>query len=268
MWRWSGWLCCLCLVGCGGSVAESVPPHEYDQPLSEQQWEQFREVLERVGPEEARSWGCVWAPLPAWTADRTLSVSDLMAEEESKLAAVWQPETWTSRWEKHPRIIAAMHAAGLTPEQFAGLWLAVHAAYGRSLTTPAELSSDWLRKTEQFCRLLAQDGRIVSTLSPDDFTRVQDLSLWLHRRDRLHRLQRVPADNVVLIQRHRDWLQQYLPACAQESPLATFSELLGEHGLPFIELPETGNDLHLPWDRHSALGRDTLKQETAGYPAR
>jgi hypothetical protein len=95
---------------------------------------------------------------------------------------------------------------------------------------------------------LQHDGRIYSSLEIENRYAVLDEALWLHRVDRLKRLLGAPAENVALAEKHRDWLAKVLPACFRTDPLADVADLLGEQGLPFVELPESGSDAHIEWD--------------------
>jgi hypothetical protein len=131
----------------------------------------------------------------------------------------------------------------------------VGAAASRTQIAEDEPVDELLRRGYTVIDALQHDGRLYSSMEIEDRYGVLDQAVWMHRVDRLKRLLDVPTENVALAEKHREWLAKILPACFRTDPLADVTDLLGEQGLPFIELPASGSDTHIEWDPATAVGR-------------
>ena len=98
-------------------------------------------------------------------------------------------------------------------------------------------------------------------------TRATSQAAWLVRIDRAEHLQLVPAENVELVERHREALARVFPAEYAANPLDSLADPLEEWGTPFEELPASGRDDELSWDPAEAIISHDALQPVATEPA-
>jgi hypothetical protein len=242
-------------AGCADEAPLSTDVKPITDPLTSDDWAQFKKVVDGLGPSGLKDLPSVFAPLPDWQALRTLPVSELAASEQRLLDEHWDPKSMTPRLSQRPGLARMLRREKFTPEQFAGLILSVGAALARTQIPDGVPIDELLRRGHTVVDALKNDQRLYSSLEIEDRYAVLDQVVWLHRVDRLKRLKATPAENVALAQKHAVWLKQVLPACFLTDPLADVPDLLGEQGLPFVELPESGTDAEIDWDPLTAIGR-------------
>lgn len=253
--HWQVALAALCAVlsGCGEEAAPSPRVISIADPITSEEWAQFERLVKSLGDEGLKDWPCVYPPLPDWQPARTLPVADLAAAEQRLLDEHWNPQQVAAQITHRSHVMKQLRQVGMSAEQFAGLMLAVGAATARWQLASQEPSEEMLRRGRKIVHDLQHDSRIFSSLEVDERVRILDQALWLHRLDRVQRLRQVPAENVELVRQHAAWLAEVLPPCFLGHPLAEIADLLGEQGLPFIELPQSGSDLQLEWDPATAI---------------
>lgn len=244
---------CAALSGCGEEVPPTPRVISIGDPITSEEWAQFERLVKSLGDEGLKEWPCVYPPLPDWQPTRTLPVADLAAAEQRVLDEHWNPQQVAAQITHRSQLMKQLRQVGMSAEQFAGLMLAVGAATARWQLSTQEPSEEALRRGRKIVHDLQHDPRIFSSLEVDERVRILDQALWLHRLDRVERLRQVPAENVELVRQHADWLAEVLPPCFLGHPLAEIADLLGEQGLPFIELPQSGSDLQLEWDPATAI---------------
>lgn len=242
-------------AGCAEETHLSTEVKPLSEPLTEAEWTQFRKIVEGLGPAGLKDLPSVFAPLPDWQASRTLPVSELAESEQRLLDEHWDPKSLTPRLAQRPGLNRLLRREKLTPEQFAGLVLAVGTATSRTHIPEDDPVDELVRRGLTVVDALKRDHRLYSSLEMEDRYGVLDQAVWLHRVDRLQRILSAPGENVALVKQHEEWLANVLPECFQVNPLADVADLLGEQGLPFVELPESGTDADIEWDPLTAAGR-------------
>jgi hypothetical protein len=247
----TAWL--LFAAGCAEQLSGTAAVKPFSEPLTAEEWQKFVSLMDGVGADELSGLQSVFPSPPDWQATRSLPVSDLIAAEQKRLDEHWDPQFLALRFSQKPGLARALRRARLSPEQFAGLALAAAAAAARSRLPENDPPDETLRRGRAVVDGLRHDQRLFSSLDLEDRYHVLDQALWLHRLDRIDRLRKVPAENVAWAREHADWLTKMLPACFSNHPLADITDLLGEQGLPFIELPESGSDARMEWDPAAAI---------------
>jgi len=242
-------------AGCAEETAQSVAVKRFDEVLTDAEWKQFEHVVRELGENGLADLVTVFPPLPDWQPTRTLAVKDLLAVEQRELDEHWDLGHIQPRFTQRPGLSRLLRREKLTTEQFVAIALAVAAASARAHLPDGDPPEEMLRRGRAVINALGRDQRLFSSLDPEERYHVLDQAIWLHRIDRVERLRKVPAENVARAKQHAEWLAKVLPPRFHAHPLADVADLLGEQGLPFVELPESGSDAAIEWDPATALGR-------------
>jgi hypothetical protein len=251
-WALFGALC----AGCAEETAPSPSVKTFAEPLTAEDWGRLERIVKDLGENPLKDLPSVFPPPPDWQPTRTLAVADLVAAEQRLLDEAWEPRLIAPRLSPHSELSRRLRREQLSAEQFVGLVLTVGAAMARLQLNGHEPPEETLRRGRKIVDGLKSDRRIFSALEVDERAQILDQAVWLHRLDRIERLRQVPPENLELAQKHSAWLVQVLPACFLVNPLADLADVLGEQGVPFLELPESGSDVRLDWDpREAIIGR-------------
>lgn len=230
---------------------------KFSDPLTEQDWATFEQIVKELPEPKLRKATDIVPQLPQWQEARTLPVNDLALEEQQSLAEYIDPAAMAERLKRLPGLLRLLKQRQVTPEQFAGLVVAIGAACRRSHLAEDYPFDDAIRHDERTLARISKDHRLFAGISPEDRYRVLDDAVALHRVHRAQQLKQVPADNVKLVQEHQDFLKQVLPEGLLQHPFEDVMNLLEERGLPFIESRALGSDDDLRWKPEDAVvGRD------------
>ena len=200
----------------------------------------------------------IFAPPPDWSETRTLPVTDLVQEEQTRLNERWDVDRIAAEWDGNRPLERALRKHRMTVQQFAGLTLTLGAALSRSSIRENQSLPQLREKGIAEVAHLREENRSFASLPDDSRHHVLQRAIWITRLDRAQRLLQVPPENVELVQRRKDQLLECFPEEFSLNPFDGISDLLEERGLPFLELTSSGSDAELDWSREEAIiGRDT-----------
>lgn len=243
----------LILSGCGEDPAIVGEARKLDEVIASSEWDAFVQVVDLLPEPRLKELPDHRPPLPQWQSERTLPVEELAAEERKSLLAAWEPAKLARELSRNRVIVKKLQQAQMSVDQFVGMALSVGAAMQRAQLPEQFAFDDLIRRGDEVIHDLTQDHRLFASLSLEDRHRVLDEAVWLHRVDRARRLQTIPTENVALVKQHGEWLKKTMPAAFLAHPFDKVADLLEEQGLPFVELPESGNDAAIEWSPADAI---------------
>lgn len=258
-------LCVLVVVtvcGCEDPGSPLVSHKHPDERISKRELEVLKRILGKLPQPLWTDWKNCFVGTPDWPDTRTLPVSELVDEEQRRLNDRWDAELLAARFDQSRPIKLVLRRERVTSEQFASLLLSVGLAMSRSYVPESFDLDAYERRGMEVAKQLKSDGRPYESLTEDEREQVLYRAVWITRLDRATRLLQPSAANVALVAGEAEFLKQTLPAEFLRNPLEELADPLEEHGVPFIELPESGSDAEIPWSRSDALpqasGRSTL----------
>ena len=241
----------VCLIGCGpppSNYAEIVQP---DDILVEGDLLRLLGVLEALDDAARARLPVPFIAAPAWSAERTLPVWELLEEDAEAHERAWSATATADLLPAGPDWETLLATHRLSRPQFCGLLLAVGTAVARAQTDRqldlAFIAARGLRELEP----LHDDERPFATLTPEEQYRLVRRAQWLTIADRAARLTAVPDDTSNLVARFQQRLSATLPAAYQTDPLAGLYPRREDLGLPFEE--GELSDADLTWDRANAV---------------
>ena len=242
------------MTGCG-SEAEPVQFTEVKlvhEKLKPEEIETFLRIINSLSDKKLPKFPAVFPDPPDWSAARTLSVSELVAEDEKLLEERTRFEWLASRLTPDRRLDRALRREQMSRQQFVGLTLTIGLALTRTAVAGDRDLKRLIERGEKELKLLRRDERPFFELSIDDLYAVRRKAVWLARLDRAERLDQVPPENVALVEENRDKLAAVLPHEFLTDPIAPIADRLEEQGLPFEELTETGSDEYIAFEAKGA----------------
>lgn len=254
----------LCLGGCWSKPLEYVEVKRIDEVVTESELEDFLEVIRLMPEGKMPELPTIYREPVRWSASRTLPVSELVNEELAQIERPWDTEYLAGEVENNRRLKRVLRRIEMSPEQFMGLLLAVGTAMNRSQLPEDYDFDEVVQRGDKVIRKLKRNETPFVEYSPDRQFSVSRESVWLYRVDRAKRLRDVPRKNVALVRRHWDELSEIFPPEFTIDPLGIIADQLEEKGIPFAELPATGNDAEIQWNPNEALiGTDSPLWETS-----
>lgn len=262
---WAGLLfACLWLAGCGSPPLEYTEVKRIDEKLTPSELKTFARIVHRLPRNELVELPRIYLPPPEWDKARTLPIKELVKEEMARLDERWSVDWLARQLQRHRVIDRAIRPEGITREQFVGLTLAIGAALSRAALPEDQRLDRIIEKGERRIDQLREDATPFNSLSLEGMHQILQQALWITRVDRAKRLQMVPPENVELVRQYRELLSPMYPAEFTRNPLSDVVDLLEAYGMPFEELPESGFDGELEWNREDALiGTDVPDGERA-----
>lgn len=255
-----GLIAVVAVVGCSGNQLEYVEVKDIDERLTSEELESFLRIVEALPDQKLPALPPVFAPPPEWAPSRTLPVNELLAEEQKAIDERWDVPRLAERLERNRRLGRLLEQEQLTTEQFVGLTLTIGLALSHGTLREEQDLADVLNHGREAIERLNRNTRSFATHPPEGRYHVLSQAAWVARVDRAKHLQLVPPENVELIAPHRETLARMFPPEYTTNPLDAIADPLEEWGTPFEELPESGHDDELTWDRAEALiGTDELQ---------
>jgi hypothetical protein len=257
--RACGWRAALVAIaallsaGCGSDQLDYIEVKDIDERLTEDELQTFLRITEAVPEGRLPPLPVVFAAPPEWPPSRTLPVNELLAEEQKAIDERWDVERLAERLGRHRRLARILKQERLTAEQFVGLSLAIGLALSRGTLRAEQDLEQIVERGRQAIERLNRNTRSFAAHSPEGRHYVLSQAAWLVRIDRAEHLQLVPAENVELVERHREALARVFPAEYAANPLDSLADPLEEWGTPFEELPASGRDDELSWDPAEAI---------------
>lgn len=246
------------ISGCAEPRLEYTEVTRVHEVVTESEAAAFRGVVGMLPGGRIPAITPIFAPPPDWSESRTLPVTDLVQEEQTRLNERWDVDRLAAEWDGNRALERALRKHRMTVQQFAGLTLTLGAALSRSSIRENQLLPQLKEKGVAEVAHLREENRSFASLSEDGRHHVLQRAIWITRLDRAQRLLHVPSENVDLVTREKEqWLEAF-PKEFSLNPFDDISDLLEERGLPFLELTSSGSDAELDWSREEAvIGRDT-----------
>lgn len=243
----------LTITGCFKEPLEFKEVKRIDEKVTGPELHTFLEVVKQLPDEKLPELPPVFIPPPQWDRSRTLSVSDLVAEEESLIEERTSVDYVAKQLRRRRSLLRVLRRAEITPEQFVGLSLAIGVAASRTALRDDQDLDPIIKKGEIELEKLRGDDRPFSELTLEEMHSVLQRAMWITRINRAKRLKQVPPENIALVEDHSDALQGVFPPQFTANALDAVADLLDERGLPFEELPESGSDAQIEWDPAQAF---------------
>lgn len=262
--RFSLTIVLLCLGGCWSKPLEYVEVKRIDEVVTESELEDFLDVIRLMPDGKMPELPAIYREPVRWSASRTLPVNELVNEELAQIERPWDTDDLAGEVENHRRLKRVLRRLEMSPEQFMGLLLAVGTAMNRSQLPEDYDFDEVVQRGDKVIRKLKHNETPFVEYSPDRQFSVSREAVWLYRVDRAKRLREVPRENVELVRRHWDELSEIFPPEFTIDPLGVIVDQLEEKGIPFAELPATGNDAEIQWNPDEALiGTDSPLRDTS-----
>lgn len=256
-------LLAVCVVGlacgCEARAPEYTEVRRIDEELTPGELQKWMRIVDQLPEQRLPPWPEMFPPPPQWKASRTLTIGELLKEEQAMLDDRWSVETLAAGLSQNRPLQRALAQEQLTLEQFTGLTLAVGMTVCAGTLRETQELESLVTRGEAALQELRQDQRIFSTLEEDMRFRVLQDAIWLSRVHRARLLAQVPEENLQLIAELRERILPMLPQELTSNPLDPVADILADRGLPFEELPQSGFDDQLSWNSGKAIvGYDRL----------
>lgn len=251
-------------VGCQPQSPEFREVKRVHEKVTETELRQFLRVVKAL-PDGQIPAIRIFRPLPSWDDNRTLPVSELVKEERKNLEDGWDVDWQAERLRNDRTLQQALRREKITLRQFVGLAIAVGGAIRRTQVRENQSLDAYMSKGRAELIELLNDDRPFTRLTREQRFAVLRKAGWLTRMNRAERLSDVPPENIALVTRHEKELRAAFPGTYFTNPFDDVADLLEVRGTPFEELPESGSDTDITWDRENAIiGHD----EPDTFPAR
>lgn len=247
------------LAGCGSGELDYREVKQINEQVMAGELRSWLRVIDALPEQRLPTMPAVFIPPPDWAPSRTLTVQALVEEAVERQDRVWSVERIADRSSRSRAFERALRRERMTPQQFAGLTLAIGLAVSRQTIRENQDLAAYVKRGETVIADLRQDGRTFSGLEPDARYYVLRRAAWISRLSRAERLLQVPAANVELIRKHHERLAALFPAEFTRNPLDAIADRSEEEGVPFDVLPGEPTDDSIQWSREDAIvGTDPL----------
>lgn len=246
-----GWLAlivCVALPGCGDSGITFREVKRVDERMTPDEMARFCEIVDSLPGKKLPPFQTPFLPPPQWSSHRTMPVNELAKEERRALDERWSPARLGKQFEHNRALQRALRRAEMTPEQFAGFVLNIGCALNRTTLTEDQDLSRIQARGQIPLRRIDKDDRLFSSLSDEGAYHVLQSAAWLPLIDRVQRLSQVPEENVEVARQSLARLKLAFPEEFFSNPIAPFSRVLNDSGVPFEEQDESGFDTDIHWN--------------------
>ncbi|MEX0726193.1 MAG: hypothetical protein WD065_07985 [Planctomycetaceae bacterium] len=255
-------ICCGGLVGatsgCHDAPLEYTEVRRIDEQITEHELRNYLELIKSLPNELPPEFPQVYTPPADWLHTRQLPVRDLVLDELKQIRERWDVDYLAQKLEKDKALSRSLNEARMTPQQFAGLTLALGAAYGRAmLRDDQELKTIIDNGAREIGQLDKVDTPFANLRDDEKYSKLKQAA-WLTRQNRAEQLILVPLENVQLVHRYQEELKKALPPQFLMNPLDDVADLLLEKGLPFDIIDGSPHEDDITWDPADAIvGYDT-----------
>ncbi len=245
--------CCLSLVaGCGGEVVVRETKG-VEQKVSPVEFESYQSIINSLPDKKVPELPSTLLPRPHWTQERTLPIQDLVRQENDAFEERWSVEPLARQMEKSKALLRALRREQMTPEQFVGLTLTLGAALSANAVDKKIDLATVVEAGKKHIQELSADQTAFSSLSDEQAHEILTRAAWITVVNRAKQLLLVPPENLMLVRKHREWLDAAFPNDLKQDPLEELSNVMNQRGIPFEEMPESGSDEQIDWDVKNAL---------------
>ena len=264
--------CMAC--GCGEEAPEYSEVRRIDEDLNPDELQTFIRIVNQLPDHRLPDWPLLFQAPPQWKASRTLSIGELLQEEQGQLDQKWDVSTLAAQLKQNRQLHRVLHRERMTAEQFTGLTLSIGMALCANTLREEQDLKLLISRGEIVLGELRRDARTFSTLDEETRFHVLQEAVWLCRLQRANQLNLVPIENIQLVNSQREVISPMFPEEFNHNPLDAIADVLGSKGLPFEELPSSGFDDQITWNPELAvvghnrvLPADSLLQPDTGQPA-
>jgi hypothetical protein len=191
-----------------------------------------------------------------------LPIQDLVRQENDAFEDRWSVEIIARQLHKSKPLMRALRREQMTPEQFVGLALTVGAAVMVDATDERLDLATVVEAGERHVKVLSTDKTAFSSLSDVRAHEILAQAAWLTVVNRAKLLLQVPPENLLLVRKHREWLDEAFPNELKQDPLADLTNVMQQRGIPFEEMPESGSDEQIQWNTKTAIVGETSDDTT------
>ena len=246
--RLAAWVILFALAGCADSSITFREVKRVDERVTPDEMAKFWEIVDALPGRRLPAFHTPFLPPPQWSSHRTMPVNELVKEERRALDDRWSPARLGKQFEHNRALQRALRRAEMTPEQFAGFVLNIGCALNRTTLTEDQDLARIQARGQIALRRVEKDDRLFSSLSDEGAYHVLQSAAWLPLIDRVQRLSHVPEENVELARQYLDRLKHAFPEEFVSNPIAPFSRVLNDSGVPFEEQDGSGYDTDIHWN--------------------
>ncbi|MEZ6048566.1 MAG: hypothetical protein R3C11_23925 [Planctomycetaceae bacterium] len=244
------------LSGCQQTEIEYTEVKRVHEQLTRSEIKDYLKIIYSLPNRKMPTLPSAYAAPADWERTRTLSVHDLVLEEEKYIENLWNEEALVRQLLRNKPLMKRLKRARMTPQQFIGFTRTIGMAISRSTLRENQNLREIMEKGERVVQKLKEDRRSFSALSEtneEDMHLVLQNAMWITRVDRVQRLLKVPPENVELVRIYAEKLMPVFTDDFKKNPLDEVQDLLVEFGLPFEETEMVGSDVELNWEQNDAL---------------
>ncbi len=242
----------FCQYGCREPDVTFFEVKRIDETLTINDLSLVVRILETFQPDQLEALPPIFAPIPDWESNRTLSIASLMREEQDKIVKLWDLDRLARRFEKSRHLQKTLTRERIRIDQFLGLVRCLGVSIASTKVNPAYDHRLNLKRSDDRIARLEKDNRPFANLSPDQQFEVEHLAHYISRKDRCEQLIQVPDANKVLIKEYEHALKPVLPENYFNNPILEVTDWQEEIGTPFQELTDkVASDATLTWSREN-----------------
>ncbi|MCA9039073.1 MAG: hypothetical protein KDA65_01860 [Planctomycetaceae bacterium] len=254
------------LGGCQQQEPDYIEVKRVHEQLTKSEVRDYLKIIYSLPTRKVPPFPSAYAKPAEWEPTRTLSVHDLVLEEEKYIENIWNEEVLVRQLSRNKPLMKRLKRARMTPQQFIGFTRTIGMAMSRGSLRENQNLREILEEGERVVQRLKEDKRSFSALSEnneEDMHVVLQNAMWLTRVDRIERLLKVPPENVDIVRKYASRLEAVFPDDFKVNPLDEVQDLLVEYGLPFEETELVGSDVNLAWEKNEArVGHDPIDGAT------
>lgn len=252
--RWVVWacLCSFFLAGCGEVVLMS-DPKKIREKVSETELDSFLSIVDSLPNKKLPPMPSTLVPRPHWTQERTLPIQDLVRQENDAFYERWSVKWMARQLPNSKPLQRALRREQMTAEQFTGLMLAIGAALTVDALDERVDLKQVLEDGKKHVKELESNETAFSSLKQFRAYQILEQAAWITVVNRAGILADVPPENLTLVRKHRERLDEIFPDDLKQDPLVEFTNVMQERGIPFEEMAESGSDDRLEWNIDKAL---------------
>ena len=218
-------------AGCQSQEPDYIEVKRVHEQLTANEVKSYLRIIYSLPSKKVPAFPAAYAPPADWERSRTLSVHDLVLEEEKLIENLWNEEVLVRQLSRNKPLLKRLKRERMTPQQFIGFTRAIGMAMSRASLRENQDLQKILEEGERVIQRLKDDHRSFSVLSEDneeDMHIVLQNAMWITRADRVARLMKVPPENVDLVKKYSRQLNEVFPDDFKRNPLDEVQDLLVE----------------------------------------
>ncbi len=255
---------CLSIFGCKKKEEAAAPPEikRIDQVVTEEELDLFLKVIDRLPGKNIRDFPEVFTPVAGWTVGRSLPIGELVREEIERTEEHWDIHQLARRLRHKKPLMRALQRYEMSSQKFVSLALALGLATARTTIRPEQDLARLAEDGEIKVKHLRNEPFLFSSLSPEARATVLRQGMWVTRLDRAKHLLQVPPENVELVRKHLQQMNDLFPEQFTTNPLDPVADVLVEIGVPLKKAQQSATTISSP-GRLPTRKSDTINRQPA-----